>query len=285
MDNIIISNPEKLEEVKRKIAEAGPDRLHVISDFDKTLYPAFINGEKIPSIISQIRNGEYLSKDYAERAHAMYDKYHAIEINPELSRQEKIPFMEEWWRTHYELLIKLSLSKADIERVVKKGKINFRKGVLEFLDTLNNNDIPLIILSATGLGDAISMYFEKEKKMNKNINVVSNFFEFDCDGKARKVREPIIHSMNKHEIVLKQHNIQLFEKIQERKNIILIGDKIEDIGMVEGFEYENIIKIGFLNLKKEIDEQLARYKEVYDVIITGDGDFSYINELIGEIVE
>ena len=36
--------------------------------------------------------------------------------------------------------------------------------------------------------------------------------------------------------------------------------------MAEGFPYENIIKIGFLN--KEDDKYLPAYNEIYDVVIT-----------------
>ena len=52
--------------------------------------------------------------------------------------------------------------------------------------------------------------------------------------------------------------------------------------MIEGFPYDNLIKIGFLN--ENVEENLESYKKSYDVVILGDGDFGFVNELIVEIV-
>jgi hypothetical protein len=51
--------------------------------------------------------------------------------------------------------------------------------------------------------------------------------------------------------------------------------------MIEGFDYENLIKIWFLNDK--IDELLEEYKKHYDIIITWDWDFWVVNKIVEEI--
>ena len=48
--------------------------------------------------------------------------------------------------------------------------------------------------------------------------------------------------------------------------------------MVKGFEYDNLIKIGFLNEKAE--ENLNIYKKNYDVVILNDGSMKYVNGLL-----
>jgi len=63
----------------------------------------------------------------------------------------------------------------------------------------------------------------------------------DENGKAIAVREPIIHSFNKDETVVK--NFPIYKDIKDRKNIILLGDGLGDAHMADGFDYENIIKI------------------------------------------
>ena len=68
-------------ELKNNIKKQGIDSLHIVSDFDRTLTYASVGGEKIPSIISILRDGNYLSKEYAEKAHALFNKYHSIEID------------------------------------------------------------------------------------------------------------------------------------------------------------------------------------------------------------
>jgi len=48
MNNILIPNPEKLEELIGKIAQDGKEHFHVIADFDRTLTSAFVNGKPRP---------------------------------------------------------------------------------------------------------------------------------------------------------------------------------------------------------------------------------------------
>jgi hypothetical protein len=61
---VIIPDREKLEKLKKEIKQQGYENLHIISDFDRTLTYGTIKGEKIPSIISLLRDGNHLTKDY-----------------------------------------------------------------------------------------------------------------------------------------------------------------------------------------------------------------------------
>ena len=94
MDNLIVN--QKFQKLKNNIKKQGIDSLHIVSDFDRTLTYASVGGEKIPSIISILRDGNYLSKEYAEKAHALFNKYHSIEIDNNINPQKKKKFMEEW---------------------------------------------------------------------------------------------------------------------------------------------------------------------------------------------
>ena len=88
-ENIIIVNSEKLEKVKKAILKAGAEKFHVLTDFDRTLTNAFVDGKSMVSFISILRDGNYLTPDYASKAHALYDKYHPIEIDPKIPFEEK----------------------------------------------------------------------------------------------------------------------------------------------------------------------------------------------------
>lgn len=281
MENVLISNKERLNELKSKFKEEGVEKIHVISDFDRTLTKAFVNGKKTHSLISILRDGNYLTKDYAKKAHALFDKYHPIEIDTKISLEEKRKSMEEWWRTHFKLLIKSGLNRTDLKKVVDSGKIKFRNYLFDFLDILNKHKIPLIIFSSVGLGgEPLSMLFEKENKLTNNIHIVSNSYRWDKDGNAVSVKEPIIHILNKSAIVI--HRFPFFNEIKDRKNVILLGDGLGDLGMIEGFEYDNLIKIGFLN--ENIEENLEIYKKNFDVVILNDSDMNFVNKLIKEII-
>ncbi len=125
MENIVIPNPKKLEKTKKLILKQGKNKLHVLADFDRTLTKAFIDGKQIPSIISVLRDEHYLSEEYSEKAKALAEKYHPIEMNPNISLKEKKKKMNEWWTKHFDLLIKSGLNKKHLERVINEGNVQF----------------------------------------------------------------------------------------------------------------------------------------------------------------
>ncbi len=160
MKNIIISNSKRLEEIIKKISKQGKDKLHVITDFDRTLTKAFVNGKKVRAIITQLYQSNYLTPDYRKKAQELHDKYYPIEVNPNIPMNKKKKAMEKWWRAHKKLLIDSGLNLNDIQKVVDKGYLEFRKGALEFFDLTYKKQIPLIIFSSSGLGEAIPLYFK-----------------------------------------------------------------------------------------------------------------------------
>jgi len=273
----IISNPKNLEKLKSQIKAKGYQNLHILSDFDRTLTYGEIEGIKTPSIISMLRDGNHLSDDYAKKAHALFDKYHSIEIDPSIPLEEKKKAMQEWWETHNKLLLKSELSKSDLEDIVKNGHVRFREGVPEFLDFLYQQNIPLIILSASGCGDAVQMFFKNIGKDYSNISYVTNQFNWDKNGKAISSKKLLIHCMNKDETILKEIP-KIYFNIRNRKNVILLGDSIGDLGMIEGFKYENLLKIGFLNF--DYNKLREEYKNNFDIVLEGDGDFNQVTNLI-----
>jgi len=280
--DIIITNPAKLEDLKKSISKDGVEKLHILTDFDKTLTTLFVNGEKVPSLISILRDGNYLTPDYAKKAHELYDKYHPIEIDPKVSTEEKKKAMNEWWMTHFDLLIESRLNKKDIENVIKSRKAKFRHRFSDFANILKENNIPLVIMSSSGLGDeAIAMYLKQEEKLYDNIHIISNSYEWDEKGNAIGIKKPIIHVMNKDQTAIQ--NFPAFEIIKDRKNVLLLGNDLGDIGMVEGFDYNNLIKIGFLD--ENVEKNLESFKANYDVLVLNDSPMDYINELLREIID
>lgn len=281
-ENIIISNP-KLEEIKKEIAKSGAGQLHILADFDRTLTKALIDGKPVVGLLWLLYNGNYLSKDYAKKAQELHDKYYAIETDCKVPKEEKRKAMEEWWTKHFDLLIESGLNKKDIKAVVDSDKVKLREGSNEFFDSLKEKDIPLVIMSSSGLGEeGILMYLSRAGKLYDNIYIISNSFVWDENGGVVAVKKPVIHAMNKDETIIKDFPI-IFGKVKDRKNIILLGDSLDDVGMVEGFGYENLIKVGFLNDK--IEQNLENYKKNFDIVILNDGSMEFINKLLKEIIK
>ena len=169
-----------------------------------------------------------------------------------------------------------------IEDVVKSGGNQLREGIPEFISTLNKNEMPLIILSASGLGkDAIKIFLEEENVLLNNVNIISNSYEWDSKGNAITAKEPIVHSMNKDLEVIR--DLSVFEKIKNRGNVLLLGDNLSDSKVVDNIEFDNLIKIGFLN--DNVGSNLEEYKENYDVILLGDPSMDYVNQLVNGLIK
>lgn len=280
--NLILVNPKRLEKLKKKFSKDGK-KLVVFSDFDRTLTHLFVRGERIPSLTSILRSSEkYLGKNYVKKAWALYRKYHPIEGNLKLPFSERKKAMEEWWREHFKLLIKFGLKRKHLKQIAKSPKIKFRRGVLKFFDFLRKEKIPLVIISSCGIsGDVILEILKRKRKLYPNIYVISNIFIWDKNGKVIDIKEPILHILNKNAAILKRY--PFYRKIKKRKNVLLLGDGIEDIKMIENFKYRNLIKIGFLN--ENVKENLENYKKTFDILILNDSSFKYVNSLLKEIHE
>ena len=278
-NNIIIANPEELQRKINIFREQGINKIHVLADFDKTLTKEFVNGKKITSIVAILRNEGYLTPDYPERAKELHSKYYPIEIDTSIPIEEKKDMMLEWWKKHFELVIKSKLNKSDLANVINSENIALRKRAKDFFNLLNELEIPIIIISSSALGETISMFIEKENLLFDNIKIISNEFIWDDEGYAIEIKEPIIHIFNKDETIISK--FPFFDQIKDKKNVILLGDSLGDLGMIEGFDYDNIIKIRFLN--ENIEQSLEIYKKSFDVVILNDGDFSYINQLMEQI--
>jgi len=57
MKNVIISNPNKLNKLKKRFKEGGLEKIQIISDFDRNLTKAFVDGKIRPSFVSVLRDG------------------------------------------------------------------------------------------------------------------------------------------------------------------------------------------------------------------------------------
>ncbi len=283
MENIIIANKKELEKKIEKIRDGGKENIHIISDFDRTLTYGTVDGEKTPSLIAALRDDDYLGEDYSKRAKALYEHYHKIEMDSEMLYQDKKEKMKEWWESHLALLTEKGLKKEHLERVAKKTKVSLRKGVVNFLDKLKKNNIPIVIFSASGCGEAVEIFFKEKGVDYENVFFLVNRFYWSDDGVAMGAKDPKIHILNKDETLVKEQK-DIFESIKDRKNVILFGDNIGDAKMTDGFNYDTVIKIGFLNDDYNNKKELETYKECYDVVVIGDADFNILDDnFLGEV--
>lgn len=277
MDKIIINNKKEVERKIRIIKENGAEKLHIISDFDMTLTKPRGKGQRANGSYDLLNEGGYLKEGFMEKAHELYDFYRPIETSTELTREEIAVKMDEWLDKYYSLLMKSGLKKEHFMDIIKKDKVVLRDNANEFMRIALKKKIPLLILSA-GLGDLISEYLNYKKENYSNIYIVSNFLNFDEEGNAISHSKNLITAFNKNEAGIKK--TAYYNQINERKNVILLGDTIGDANMDSGLQHDIILKIGFLNGEGERQEETHSLH--YDVVIVN-GTFQFVNEIINDL--
>ncbi|MBO5375877.1 MAG: HAD-IB family phosphatase [Bacilli bacterium] len=261
---IIIKNGT-LERVK----DWTDDSIYVLTDFDRTITVG--NSESSWSILSK---SNVVPKEYIEERQELFDYYRPIEIDETLDYDTKSKLMTEWWNKHIGLFVKYRLSEEVINNAAQNLRVmSFRDGAREFLKNMKDRNIPVIIISA-GIGNFIEQFLIKNNCNFDNIYIVSNFLKFE-NGIATGVSDNVIHSLNKNEVSL-PNNIK--ELIENRKNIILLGDSTSDIRMAREEARNQALKIGFL--EEKVEENKTYYQEQFDVVCTGNTTY---NELFQKL--
>jgi len=241
--------------------------IHILTDFDRTITVG--NSESSWSILSK---SNMVPKEYVEERQKLFNYYRPFEINETLDYDTKSKLMTEWWNKHIELFIKYKLSEHVINAAAKNLRVmSFREGAREFLENMRDRNIPVIIISA-GIGNFIEQFLIKNNCNFDNIYIVSNFLKFE-NGIAIGVSDNIIHSLNKNEVALPA---EIKKIIENRKNIILLGDSISDINMARKDIRKDALKIGFLDEK--VDENKPYYIEQFDVVCTNNTGYNELSQ-------
>ncbi|CAI2371953.1 unnamed protein product [Moneuplotes crassus] len=280
-------NQAELEEKIRNIIKDGIDTVQILADFDMTLTRDRVGGEKASSCFGALTHSGLLSDEYVEKNKKNYEKYRPIEKDPHLDLQEKEALMEEWWEKECDDIINEGPSHEDFMKMASSCKIYFRNGISELLEI--RKDVPMLVVSA-GIGEIIKASFEvltndidTNLSSLKNFSIVSNLGVYE-DSKIVAFNQPLVNVMNKSSHVKKFIDAQ--KELDEenhhhlRGNIIVMGDVIEDLRMIDEISYDNIIKVGFLN-NLEVDSHLEEvYEKHFDIIIQHDGNLYPIISLL-----
>nr|XP_060637124.1 7-methylguanosine phosphate-specific 5'-nucleotidase isoform X1 [Anolis sagrei ordinatus] len=278
--NVRMKNPEKVKNIISLLKKGGAERLQVISDFDMTLTRFGFNGKRCPTSHNIIDNSRVINEDGRRKLKDLLHYYYPIEIDPYRTVEDKLPLMVEWWTKAHNLLTQQRILKSDISEMVKESDVMLRDGFNTFFDQLHQNKVPLFIFSA-GVGDVLEEIIRQAGAFHPNVNVVSNYMDFDDSGVLQGFKGPLIHTYNKNNTVLK--DTEYFQQLCTRTNILLLGDSMGDLSMADGVaDVENILRIGFLN--DRVEEQRGKYMESYDIVLEKDETLDVANGILNFIL-
>lgn len=277
---IKIGNLENVKEKLQRLIDDGPEKLQILSDFDWTMTKWKENGKLLPSSHGVMEESDVMPRSFIKKVKDIFAHYYPIEINPNITDEEKIPIMEEWWTKTRAALLETNITRAMITEMTGNTPLRLRDGLHELAMDLCDWKIPLLIFSA-GIGDIVIEILKHEKLFLRNQTVISNQIEWDDKGSITGYKNPIIHSFNKN-VALKRH-LGYFENNKNRCNAILMGDSIGDLRMTQGVEsISTCLKIGFLNDK--IEERLPSYQQNYDIVLIEDESMTIPRKIFDAIL-
>ena len=257
------------ENIKNKLPIDDLNNYYVVMDFDRTI----TNGSSKTSW-SILAGSDLVPECYIEERDKLYNKYRPIELDEEMDYEKRVNLVSEWFRLHIELFVKYKISEEVFEKAGRDLRImEFREGAKEFLEFLYKKNIPVIIISA-GIGNFIESFLRANNAYFDNIYISSNRVIFK-DGFASGIGENIIHSLNKNEVSLP---CDVKDKINLRNKVILIGDQISDLMMVDDNKHDEVIKIGFYSTRSEVDLEL--FKNCFDIVCVDCDNYNDLGKVL-----
>ncbi|XP_014214001.1 7-methylguanosine phosphate-specific 5'-nucleotidase [Copidosoma floridanum] len=262
-----------------KIIRDGANKLQLVADFDRTLTKQHENGVPFFTSAGIFEQCKQLPEFVKKEAEASYEKYRAIEINPNIPLEEKVKAMEDWYASKHNTFKGIPFDKKEIDEVTKKYGNSLRDRTKELFTKLNALGVPILIFSA-GFGDVIKIQLEQQEVYMDNINLISNFFKFNgkiLEGFENPQR--LIHPFNKNEHALEN---EYFKIIQGRVNVVLLGDAEGDATMADGVkDTETILRIGFLY--DHVEKCLPSYQEAFDIVLVDDQTMNVVLDILNPL--
>jgi hypothetical protein len=127
---------------------------------------------------------------------------------------------------------------------------------------------------SSGIGNIVEGYLKKQKCLNNNTYIISNFFEFE-NNKAKINLKKIMATSNKE---YKKIPEDIRSTIESKKYGLLFGDLVEDIKMLDKKMLRNTITFGFLDEK--VENNLEQFNKNFDIVLTKKGDFNDVIKLL-----
>lgn len=257
-----------INEEKFKNISLNSTNFYVVMDFDKTITTS--NGTDSWTIL---QNLSIMNPNFYKDSLLLYEKYGPLELDYTLDPVTKSNYMEEWYLRVMDLTYFYGLTYDKFLACIKCGNMPLRDGFKKFLSALYDYNIPVIILSA-GIGNVISQALKLNDCFYDNIYIVSNFIKFE-NNKMLPFDDDIIHTSNKS---IDRLPCYIFNKIKDKDYILLFGDLIEDLNMVNKDDLDKTISFGFL--EKNVYNNFDIYKQYFDVVLTHNSSFDDVTKIL-----
>ena len=258
LEGLTLSQPAHVSRKLQRFAQAGPEHIYYLFDFDRTLTTSKHTGDNTTTW--QILHS-LLPVEGQEISQAIRKKYLTLEDAGQMSLEDSHTFSASLLDLH----ANNGTNLQDIKRAAKQIKL--RDGSQGLFTACDAAHIPTVILSA-GIRDIIEL-ITRENDIHPTLTV-SIKLQFDGNGHVIGWdKNSLILTHNKAESVK-----QWVSHISSvRPLTVLIGDTIEDARMVEGDE--TVLRVRVCDLKTTDPAMREAYAQEsftagYDIVVEED---------------
>ncbi|XP_022829135.1 7-methylguanosine phosphate-specific 5'-nucleotidase [Spodoptera litura] len=276
-ENVHIRDKAELLQKLNKMIHDGHNKLQIVTDFDHTLTRHTMdNGSVVLTSFGMFRECPSIPQHYKDEDNRLAGIYKPIESDPHMSIEEKTKHMIDWYVAAHALLKGVKFPRHELKEAANKMVQCFRKGVREMIDWSRAQQVPVLVFSA-GLGESVLAAMTAANFMLPNVKVISNFLALDEDDCIVGIKGEVIHTYNKNETAIK--HTEYYDMVQQRTNVVLMGDNIGDAGMAEGMEHcDVVVKVGFLGNNRE--GNLTNYLNKFDIVLVNDPTVDVVNGIL-----
>lgn len=179
---------------------------------------------------------------------ALYKKYYPMEQDVSIPREEKLVHLDNWWRSDMTAFTKAGFTRRDFAKMTEESELLMRHGTKQLFRTCIGASVPVLIVSG-GIHEIVEHSLRLLEAQDaaacddfSRVRILSNQFKYDAAGRVDGYQTPLIHSGNKDRILYDEAS-----DARLRRNIIVMGDIIEDAHMVRDSEHGSILRVGILN--------------------------------------
>lgn len=233
------------QSVRAKIAsfiKDGQQALHIVSDFDLTLTAGKVAGQNLGTWDVM---DELMPPEGVARHSEIYNSFRPIEREGKLTAE--IAALK--WTEILDLITSYPINIDDVKAAFL-AVANLREGAKSLFDLCEAANVPTVILSS-GIRNVVQIMVDHYNMHPAYI--LSN--DLVIDETTRLVSgwrsDSLVHILNKNEM---GHG-ELSALRKTRRNVILIGDVLDDTKMVEGSD--DVIRIRILDPRKGETFELA----------------------------
>ncbi|GBL95244.1 Cytosolic 5'-nucleotidase 3A [Araneus ventricosus] len=126
-ENVHIKNRDHVEEIVSQLIKGSASKLQIISDFDQTLSRIHKNGKQCATTYGIFKQSPLASDEYKKKSLGLFNHYHPIEVDPHLTKEEKEPYMIEWYTKSRNLMPSSGITKDCLPIMVEESNILLSK--------------------------------------------------------------------------------------------------------------------------------------------------------------